>query len=128
MIAHVRGSVSLSVLELGPEHPHAKTYTRVSIPGLLPYLDDYIMSPHDPYVEDFHWSMDDNRHTKSQSPELTEGDVPNLLLFAERDVINKVRTEAAGSVAQVAGRDTRDARAYGQTEIKRHRQVSREVS
>ena len=94
-------------LEFGPEHPHAKPYTKVAIPGLLPYLDDYIMSAHDPYVEDFHWSMDDNRHTESKSPELTEGDVPNLLLFAERDVINRVRTEAAGSVAQVAGRDTK---------------------
>ena len=66
--------------------------------------------------------MDDNRHTESQSQELTEGDVPNLLLFVERDVIDRVRTEAAGSVAQVAGRDTRRARAFAQTEIKRHRQ------
>ena len=65
-----------------------KNYTRVAIPGLLPYLDDYIMGAHDPFVEDFHWSMDDNRHTESKSPELTEGDVPNLLLFAEREVIN----------------------------------------
>ena len=109
-------------LEFGPEHPRAKPHTKVAIPGLLPYLDDYIMSAHDPYVEDFHWSMDDNRHTESQSPELTEGDVPNLLLFAERDVINRVRTEAAGSVAQVAGRDTRGARAFDQTEVRRHRQ------
>ena len=109
-------------LEFGPEHPHAQAYTKVALPGLLPYLDDYIMSAHDPFVEDFHWSMDDNRHTESKSPELTEGDVPNLLLLAERDVINRVRTEAAGSVAQVAGRDTRGARAFAQTEIKRHRQ------
>ena len=44
-------------------------------------------------------------------------------LQRERDVINsRVRTEAAGSVAQVAGRDTRGARAFAQTEIKRHRQ------
>ena len=48
--------------------------------------------------------------------------MPNLLLLAERDVIDRVRTEAAGSVAQVAGRDTRGARAFAQTEIKRHRQ------
>ena len=117
-----RTNFVISSLEFGPEHPHAKGYTKVAIPGLLPYLDDYIMSAHDPYVEDFHWSMDDNRHTESQSPELTEGDVPNLLLFAERDVIHRVRTEAAGSVAQVAGRDTRRAREFAQTEIKRHRQ------
>ena len=49
------------------------------------------MGAHDPYVEDFHWSMDDNRHTESQSPELTEGDVPNLLLFAPKEVIDRVR-------------------------------------
>ena len=41
-------------LEFGPEHPHAKAYTKVAIPGLLPYLDVYIMSAHDPYVKDFH--------------------------------------------------------------------------
>ena len=81
-----------------------------------------IMGDHDPYVEDFHWSMDDNRHTESKSHELTEGDVPKLLLFAEREVINRVRTGAAGSVEQITGRDTRGARAYAQTEIKRHRQ------
>ena len=115
-------------LEFGPEHPHAKAYTKVAIPGLLPYLDDYITSARDPYVEDFHWSMDDNRHTESQSFELTEGDVPNLLLFAEREVIHRVRTQAAGSVAQVAGRDTRRARAFAQTEIKRHRQGPRLMS
>ena len=73
-----------SFLSFGPEHPHMKPYTRVAIQGLLPYLDDYIMGEHDPFVEDFHWSMDDNRHTESQSPELTEGDVPNLLLFAPK--------------------------------------------
>ena len=99
-------------LEFGPERPHAQAYNKIALPGLLPYLDDYIMGAHDPFVEDFHWSMDDNRHTESKSPELTEGDVPNLLLFAERDVINRVRTEAAGSVAQVAGRDTEGARAF----------------
>ena len=30
-------------MRFGPEHPHMKNYTRVAIPGLLPYLDDYIM-------------------------------------------------------------------------------------
>ena len=96
--------------------------TRLLFQACCLTLDDYIMNARDPYVEDFFWSMDDNRHTESQSPELTEGDVPNLLLFAEREVINRVRTEAAGSVAQVARRDTRGARAFAQTEIKRHRQ------
>ena len=118
-----RINFAIGSLEFGPEHPHAKPYTKVALPGLLPYLDDYIMGDHDPFVEDFqHWPMDDNRHTESKSPELTEGDVPKLLLFAEREVINRVRTEAAGSVEQVAGRDTRGARAHAQIEVKRHRQ------
>ena len=111
---------AINPLEFGPEHPHAKYYTKVAIPGLLPYLDDYIMGDHDPFVEDFHWSMDDNRHTESKSPELTEGDVPRLLLFADRDVIRRVRTQAAGSAEQATGRDTRGVRAFAQTEIKRH--------
>ena len=78
-----RISFVIRSLEFGPEHPHAKYWNKIAIPGLLPYLDDYIMNAHDPYVEDFVWSMDDNRHTESKPPELTEGDVPNLLLFAQ---------------------------------------------
>ena len=64
----------------------------------------------------FHWSMDDNRHTESKWPELTEGDVPRLLLFADRDVINRVRTQAAGSAEQATGQDTRGMRAFAQTD------------
>ena len=73
-------------LEFGREHPRAQAYTKVALPGLVPYPDDYIMGAHDPFVEDFHWSMDDNTHTESKSPELIEGDVPNLLLFAQREM------------------------------------------
>ena len=80
------------------------------------------MGDHDPFVEDFHWSMDDNRHTESKSPELTESDVPKLLLFADRDVIRRVRTQAAGSAEPVARREVRGSRAFAQAEIKRHRQ------
>ena len=109
-------------LKFGPDHPHMKNYTKVAIPGLLPYLDDYIMGAHDPFVEGFHWSMDDNRHTESKSPELTEGDVPNLLLFAEREVINRVRTQATSSSEPAVRRDLRGSRTFGQAEIKRHRQ------
>ena len=109
-------------MRFGPEHPHMKNYTRVAIPGLLPYLDDYIMGAHDPYVEDFHWSMDDNRHTESKSPELTEVDVPNLLLFAPKEVINRVRTQATSSSEPAMRRDLRGSRNFGQAEIKRHRQ------
>ena len=94
-------------LQFGPDHPHMKNYTKVAIPGLLPYLDDYIMGAHDPFVEDFHWSMDDNRHTESKSPELTEGDVPNLLLFADHDVIKQVRTQATSSAEPAVRRDQR---------------------
>ena len=43
-----------------------RAYAKVALPGLLPYLDDYITGVHDPFVEDFHWSMDDNMHTESQ--------------------------------------------------------------
>ena len=103
-------------------HPHAKGYNTVVIHDLLPYLDDYIMNAHDPFVEDFIWSMDDNRYTESKSRELTEGDVPDLLLFADKEVINTVRTTAAGSVAQVAGRDPSGARAFAEVEVKRHHQ------
>ena len=109
-------------MSFGPDHPHMKNYTKVAIPGLLPYLDDYIMGAHDPYVEDFHWSMDDNRHTESQSPELTEGDVPNLLLFAPKEVIDRVRSQATSSSVPAMRRDFRGSRTFGQAEIKRHRQ------
>ena len=109
-------------LQFGPERPHTRNYTKVAIPGLLPYLDDYIMGDHDPFVEDFHWSMDDNRHTESKSPELTEGDVPKLLLFADRDVLRRVRTQAAGSAEPADRRDVRGSRAFAQAERKRHRQ------
>ena len=107
----------INPLELGPPHPHAKDYNNVVISNLLPYLDDYIMNAHGPFVEDFIWSMDDNRHTESQSRELTEGDVPDLLLFADREVIDNVRTGAAGSAAQVAGRDQAGAEAFAKVEV-----------
>ena len=109
-------------MRFGPEHPHMKSYTRVSIPGLLPYLDDYIMGAHDPFVEDFHWSMDDNRHTESKSPELTEVDIPNLLLFAPKEVIDRVRIQPTSSSGPAMRRDLRGSRNFGQAEIKRHRQ------
>ena len=65
----------------------------------------------------FIWSMDDNRHTESKSRELTEGDVLKLLLFADRDVINTVRTTGASSAAEVAGRDRSGAQAYAEVEV-----------
>ena len=109
-------------LEFGPDHPHSKPWNKVAIHNLLPYLDDYIMNAHDPFVEDFIWSMDDNRHTESKSSEFTEGDVPDLLLFADKEVINTVSTTVASSVAQAAGRDPSDARTFAEVEVKRHRQ------
>ena len=62
---------------------------------------DYIVGARDPYA------MDDNRHTESKSPELTEGDVPKLLLFADSDVIKRVRTQAASSAEPAARRDVK---------------------
>ena len=116
-----RINFDIQPFEFGPQHPHATGYRNtVVIHDLLPYLDGYIMSAHDPFVEDFIWSMDDNRHTESKSKELTEGDVPKLLLFADRDVINTVRTTGASSAAEVAGRDPSGARAFAEVEVKRH--------
>ena len=60
-----RINFAINPLEFGPEHPHTKSYTKVALPGCLPYLDVYIMGERDPFVEDFHWPMDDNRHTQS---------------------------------------------------------------
>ena len=63
--------------------------------------------------------------TGTQSPshqKLTEGDVPRLLLFADRDVIQRVRTQAASSAEPAAWRDVRGPRVFAQAEIKRHRQ------
>ena len=88
----------------------------------MPYLNDYVMNAHDPFVEDFIWSMDDNRHTESKSKELTEIDVPRLLLFADRRVIQTVRTTSASSAAEVARRDPTRAPHAGDIEVKRHRQ------
>ena len=80
---------------------HPNETMKVALNGLMPYLDDYIMNVHDPFVEDFVWSMDD----ESVSKELTEIDVPKLLLFADRDVIQAVRTSSTSAAAEVAGRD-----------------------
>ena len=43
--------------------------------------------------------------------------MPRLLLFAEREVIQRVRTEAAGSVELAAGQGTRGTQAFAQAEI-----------
>ena len=107
------------------DHPHAQHYVnKVVIHDLMPmpYLDDYTMTAHDPFVEDFIWSMDDNRHTESKSKGLTEVDVPRLLLFADRRFIQTVRTTSASSAVEVAGRDPTRAPHAGVIEVKRHRQ------
>ena len=59
---------------------HKHEIEKVVLHDLMPYLDDY-MNAHDRFVEDFIWSMDESRHTKSTSKELPETDVPRLLLF-----------------------------------------------
>ena len=88
----------------------------------MPCLDDYIMNAHDPLVEDFIWSMDDSRHTELKSKDLTETDVPRLLLFADQNVIQAVRTSSSCAAAEVAGCDPARAAQYSATETKRHRQ------
>ena len=118
-----RVNLDVQPFEFGTDHPHALGYrNKVVLHDLMLYLDGYIMNAHDPFVEDFIWSMDDNRHTESKSKELTEGDVPKLLLFADRDVINTVRTTTASSAAAVAGRDPTRAHTFADAEVKRHRQ------
>ena len=101
---------------------HRQGQHHIVIHDLMPYLDDYIMNAHDPFVEDFVWRMDDNRHTESKSKELTEADAPRLLLFADQYVIQTVRTTSASSAAEVARRDPTSAPHVGDTEVKRHRQ------
>ena len=118
-----RINVDVHAFKFGADHPHTQQYmNKIVIHDLTPYLDDYVMSAHDPFVEDFIWSMDDNRHTESKSKELSEIDVPRLLLFADRSVIQTVRTTSASSAAEVAGRDPTRAPHAGDIEVKRHRQ------
>ena len=60
--------------------------------------------------------------TRSQRPRsFTEIDVPKLLLFADRDVIQAVKTSSASAAAEVAGRDVTKAAAHSAQEIKRYR-------
>ena len=66
--------------------------------------------------------MDDSRHTESKSPELTEIDVPKLLLFADQSVIRTVRTSSSSAAAEVGGPNPARAAQYASTENKRRRQ------
>ena len=84
----------------------------------MPHLDDYVMNAHDPFVEVFVWSVDDSRHTESTSNELTGTDVPKQLLFADKDVIQAMRTSSASAAAKVAGRDVSRDAAHSAHEIK----------
>ena len=74
---------------------HRHEQNQVVIHDLMPYLDDYIVNAHDPFVEDFVWSMDDNRHTDSKHKELMEFDVPRLRLVADKHVIQAVWSSSA---------------------------------
>ena len=118
-----RINADLQEFKLSADHRHG--HGQVVLHDLMPYLDDYVMNAHDPFVEDFSWSMDDSRHTESKSKELTEVDVPRLLLFADQHVIQAVPTTSASSAAEVAGRDPTRASHVGNAEVKRHRQGQR---
>ena len=72
----------------------------------MPYLDDYTMCRHDPFVEDFIWSMDDSRQTESISKELTEADVRQLYIFADWSTIEEAISAASSAAVEVAGRDS----------------------
>ena len=101
---------------------HPNETIKVNLGGFMPYLDDYVVKMHDPFVEDFVWSMDDSRNAESVSKELTETDVPRLMLFAERDVIQALRASSSSGAAEAAGRDPSRAAHYSAQEIKRNRQ------
>ena len=72
-------------------------------------------------MEDFVWSMDDNRHTESIAKELTATELPRLMLFAERETILAARASSSGA-AEVAKRDSSRAEHYSKEEIRRNRQ------
>ena len=84
------------------EHPNE--VIKVKLGDLMPYLDDYVMSMHDPVVEDFAWSMDDDWHIESFSQKVTETDIPQLMLFAEWEAI--LAKTACPSEVPLAGRDS----------------------
>ena len=87
---------------------HPNQVPKIHLGDLIPYLDDYAMNRHDPSMEDFIWSIDDNQHTDSISKELTETDIPWLLLFAERAVIQAARASSSSGPAEVAGKACKD--------------------
>ena len=110
-----------------PAHPPRPPLSALPQPvlevhDLMPYLDDCVMNAHESLVEDFIWSMDDSRHTEPTSKELTETNVPRLLLFFDKDVIQAVRTSSSSAAAEVAGRDPTRAAQVSAQEVKRHRQ------
>ena len=73
------------------DHPSAQF--QIHFTDLTPYLGDYAVHKHDPFVEA--QSMDDNRHTESISKELTETDVPQLMHFAARETIQAMRASSS---------------------------------
>ena len=113
---------ALDLNEFNQRYDHRHGVDNIVLHNLMPYLDDYIMNVHDQFIEDFIWSMDDSRHTESTSKELTEIDVPRLLLFADKDVVQAVRTSSSSAAAEVAGCDPTRAAQVGAQEVKRHRQ------
>ena len=76
---------------------HPNETIKVNLGELIPYLDDHVMSMRDPFVEDFIWSMDDSRHTESTSRELSEIDVPRLMLFADKEVISTSQSSTSAT-------------------------------
>ena len=101
---------------------HPNETIKVNLGGVMPYLGDYVVNMRDPFAEDFVWSMDDSRHTESVSKELMETDVPSLLLFADKNIIQAVRASSSSGAAEVAGRDPTRAAPHSAQEIKRNRQ------
>ena len=85
---------------------HPNQPMTVNLPDLMPYLDEYVMCRHDPFMEDLIWSLDGGKHTEFISKKLTEADVPQLCIFADRATISAVRSAASSAAAEFAGRES----------------------
>ena len=75
----------------------------VDLADLMPYLYGYSL------LEDFVWSMDNNRDTESILKDLTEAGVPLLHISADRSTIQVARASASSGAAELAGKDTSNA-------------------
>ena len=116
------GRISKPGEEFNYHASHPNQTMMVNLHDLMPYLDDYTMGRHDPFVEDFIWSMDDSRHMESICKELAEANAPLLHIFADRSSIQPARSASSMEQQKLqAGIDSSRAVLYSSQEIKRNR-------